>query len=125
MEVYEAFMNEKKHAAFTGMNAKIDAKPGGKFETCNKHNWGYTLELIPGNRIVQAWTHIDFPGEFFTIVDIELLETESGTRINFNHLGIPHESDGWLTEGWHRVYWNRMAQYFEAKNKRSQKTHKA
>lgn len=113
--VYKAYMDEEKHAKFTGMKASIDPVVGGKFETCNSRNSGFNLSLEPGKRIVQAWTHQDYPELQYSIVDIFLEKTSEGTRIHFNQLAVPESCDGWLTEGWQKVYWKPLKKFLEGK----------
>src|SRR3984885_6441141 len=61
--IYEVLLDAKQFAAFTGMPAEIDAKPGGAFSMFGGQIVGRNVELVPGQRIVQAWrpTHWD-PG---------------------------------------------------------------
>jgi len=108
-------MDEKSHSLFTGMAAKIDGVVGGEFEVMDGTARGYFLNLSKDKRIVQAWTHNQFDPGIFTIVSIDLEKTEKGTRINFNHIGVPEDSSGWLTENWKKVYWNRLKEFLEEK----------
>lgn len=113
--IYDAFLDPETHSSFTGLKAQIDPVEGGFFKACNGRNMGYNIKLIPNKRIIQTWTHIDFPTNHYSIVDIELEKTEDGTRINFNHIGVPDSCDGWLTEGWMRRYWIPLKEFAEAK----------
>jgi activator of HSP90 ATPase len=113
--IYSTLMNSGKHAKFTEMKAEIDATEGGAFTTCNGRNHGYNLVLQKNKRIVQAWTHRAFPEGHYSIVDIMLEEFEGGTRLHFNHIGVPESCDGWLTEGWHKVYWEPLKNFLEKK----------
>lgn len=113
--VYETFLDSISHSAFTGMKAEIDPVEGGFFSTCNGRNMGFTIKLIKNKRIIQSWTHIDFPPNHYSIVDIELEKTKTGTKINFNHIGVPDSCDGWLTEGWHREYWTALKSFLTEK----------
>ncbi|MCC6600933.1 MAG: SRPBCC domain-containing protein [Crocinitomicaceae bacterium] len=114
-DVYNALVDEKLHAKFTGMKASIDATIGGKFDTTDHESFGYFLFIRKNKKIVQAWSHKSFKEGFYTIVDIELEKTETGTRINFNHIGVPEEHSGWLTEGWKRIYWDPLKEFLEEK----------
>ena len=51
-EVYDALIDEKKHAEFTGAKAKIDPKIGGKFTAWDGYIFGKNLELVKGKKIV-------------------------------------------------------------------------
>lgn len=102
-DVFHAWMDEKIHARFTGSPARIENREGGRFESggiCS----GYTLFLEENKRIVQSITHKDFPAGLYSTVVIDLEKTEHGTRINLNHLGVPEECSGWMTETWKKSY---------------------
>ena len=53
--IYEVLLDSKQFAAFTGMPADIDPKVGGAFSMFGGLIVGRNIELIPGQRIVQAW----------------------------------------------------------------------
>jgi activator of HSP90 ATPase len=113
--VYQALMNSQEHAAFTGMEVTIDPQVGGVFETFDHEASGMFLDLEKDKRIVQSWRHTEFPAGFYSVVHIDLEPTEKGTRVNFNHIGVPEESSGWLTEAWKKVYWNRLKDFLDEK----------
>ena len=52
-EVYEALMDEEKHAAFTGGSARISREVGGSFNVFNGYAHGINEELVPDRKIVQ------------------------------------------------------------------------
>lgn len=112
-KVYEALTAEKKHAEFTGMTARIVNAVGGEFEVTDGESFGYVVYLQENKTIVKSWSHKSFIPGFYTTVHIDLEETPEGTRINFNHLGVPEEHSGWLTEGWKRIYWEPLKAYLE------------
>lgn len=114
-DVYKAFMDEKLHAKFTSMKAHIDARVGGTFETTDGESFGFIVHLQENKKIVMSWSHKSFTPGFFTTVDIELEPTETGCRINFNHLSVPEEHSGWLTEGWKRIYWEPLREFMNEK----------
>ena len=60
-EVYEALMDAKKHSDFTGEDAKISRKVGGKFTIYGGEIDGTNLELVPDKKIVQSWRYSDWP----------------------------------------------------------------
>lgn len=117
-EVYQAFMDSEKHREFTRMRASIQEEEGGSFETCNKRVFGFTTKLIKNKKIVQAWSHKSFPSHQFSVIDIELEKTKKGTRVNFNHIGVPDVCAGWLTEMWRKTYWLPLENYFNKKSSR-------
>src|ERR1700678_3690029 len=78
--IYEILLDSKQFAAFTGMPAEIDPKAGGAFSMFGGLIVGRNIELLPNQRIVQAWrpTHWD-PG-VYSIVKFELKTIESTTK---------------------------------------------
>lgn len=113
-KVYQAFMNEKRHKEFTGYNARIYNKVGGKFITCGNRNFGYSLYLKSGKRIVQAWSQKHFPDNQYSIIDIKLNKLKRGyTRLVFQQTGAPLEAVKWLIPGWKSTYWNPLKNYLE------------
>ena len=53
--VYDLLMDAKKHSALIGSKVKISQKVGGMFEVYDGYAHGENLQLLPGQRIVQAW----------------------------------------------------------------------
>ena len=51
--VYDALLDAKQFAAFSGLPAEIDPKPGGTFSLFSAQIVGRNVELVPGQRIVQ------------------------------------------------------------------------
>lgn len=54
-QVYEALMNSKKHAKFTGAAAKISRKVGGKISAYDGYISGTNVELVENKKIVRMW----------------------------------------------------------------------
>ena len=53
--IYEVLLDSKQFAACTGMPAEIDPKAGGAFSMFGGMIVGRNVELVPYERIVQAW----------------------------------------------------------------------
>jgi len=54
-QLYEALMDSKQFAAFSGRPAEINRELGGAFSLFKGHIVGRNVELVPNERIVQAW----------------------------------------------------------------------
>ena len=54
-ELYEIFMDEKKHAKLVNSTAKISRKIGEGFEIYDGYIDGTNIELIQDKKIVQNW----------------------------------------------------------------------
>jgi activator of HSP90 ATPase len=109
--IYEVLLDSKQFAAFTGLPAVIDPSEGGAFTTFGGLIAGRNIELVPNQRIVQAWrpTHWD-PG-VYSIVKFELKPGPSGTMITLDHTGFPEGDFDGLDSGWPVRYWKPLATF--------------
>ena len=102
--IYEVLLGSKQFTAFSGMPAEIDPKEGGAFSMFGGMIIGRNVELIPSQRIVQAWrpTHWD-PG-VYSIVRFELKTHDAETMLVLDHTGFPEGEFDHLEWGWHNHY---------------------
>jgi activator of HSP90 ATPase len=112
-EIYEALIDSKKHAEFTGASAKISRKTGGSFSAYDEYSSGKNLELIPDRKIVQSWRASDWPEGHYSTVSYDLESIEGGTKIKFTQQGVPAEDAEDILEGWKDFYWKPLKKYFE------------
>jgi uncharacterized protein YndB with AHSA1/START domain len=112
-QVYEAYMDSRAHATFTGEPARISRSVGGKFTAGGRYISGFNLDLVPAQRIVQAWRGSDWPKGAFSIVSLELRARGKGTRLVFDQRGIPDTVTAANSkEEWDQYYWEPLRQYF-------------
>ncbi len=111
-EVYEALMDEKKHAEFLGAGAKISRKIGGKFVVYDGEVDGKNVELVPDKKIVQTWRYSDWPEGRYSTITFEFEPTSSGTKMTFTQTDIPDDKYEDIKEGWKDYYWAPLKQYF-------------
>jgi activator of HSP90 ATPase len=109
--IYEVLLDAKQFAAFTGMPAEIDAKPGGAFSMFGGQIVGRNVELVPNQRIVQAWrpTHWD-PG-IYSIAAFAFKPKVGGTLVVLDHKGFPEGDFDHLEWGWHNHYWDPLKKF--------------
>jgi uncharacterized protein YndB with AHSA1/START domain len=112
-EVYDALMTTKGHRGFSGAEARISTKVGGKFMAWGGYIHGTNLKLVPGKTIVQSWVPSDatWPKGHLSKVRFELAPSPRGTRVTFTHSGVPVEHAGHLSTGWKKSYWTPMRKY--------------
>lgn len=112
-EVYGALMTTRGHQAFTGADAKISSKVGGKFMAWGGYIHGTNLKLVPGKTIYQTWVPSDetWPQGHESKVRFSLSPSPRGTRLKFTHSGVPAEHVGHLSKGWKESYWNPLRKY--------------
>jgi uncharacterized protein YndB with AHSA1/START domain len=110
-KVYDALMDAKAFATFTGAPATNDAKVGGAISGFGGMITGVNVELVPGQRIVQAWRAGDWPNGIHSIVRFELAAAGGGTKLTLDHSGAPDGSEEMLEAGWQKMYWEPLAKY--------------
>lgn len=106
--IYEALMDSKKHAKFTGSPAKISQKVGGKFTAYDKYISGVNLELVKDKKIVQSWRASNWPQIHYSKVTFLLKPTKGGTKLMFSHKGIPVKELKSIAWGWKTYYWHPL-----------------
>ncbi len=110
-KVYDALTNSKAFAKMTGgKKAEIAAEAGGQFSMFDGAITGRHVELVPGQRVVQAWRSQAWPEGVYSIVKFELSSDGGKTHLVFDQSGYPDETHDMLTGGWHKMYWEPMAQ---------------
>ncbi|MCI4350416.1 MAG: SRPBCC domain-containing protein [Thermoplasmata archaeon] len=98
---------------FTGADARISPKVGGKFMAWGGYIHGTNIKLVPGKTIVQKWvpSEATWPSGHESTVTYSLTPSPRGTRLSFTHSGVPAEHAGHLTTGWKKSYWDPLRQY--------------
>lgn len=112
-DVFDALMDSKKHAEFTGADARIDRKVGGTFSVWDGYANGRTLELVEDRKIVQTWRADDWPDGHESSVTFELNADDKGTQLNFTHENIPDNCVQDIETGWKDYYWEPMKEFFK------------
>jgi activator of HSP90 ATPase len=109
--IYEALLDSKQFAAFSGMPADIDPKEGGAFSMFGGQIVGRNVELVPNQRIVQAWRPAHWAPGVYSLVKFELKPQASGTMVVLDHSSFPEGDFDHLEAGWREHYWERLTKY--------------
>ena len=115
-DVYEALMDSRKHARFTKEKASISRKVGGRIMAYDGYITGTNLELIPDEKIVQAWHAREWPEGHISRATFSLRPVMGGTRLSFSHSNVPDKYYGDIKQGWIDAYWEPLKSMLE-KNK--------
>jgi uncharacterized protein YndB with AHSA1/START domain len=110
--IYEALLDAKQFSAFSLLPAEIRREAGGGFSCFGGHIVGRNVELVPNQRIVQAWRVVTWPEGAYSIAKFELKAQGSGTRLILDHVGFPEGLKEHLATGWKEHYWERLQKYF-------------
>lgn len=119
--LYQALLSSKEFSAstrksfnsFSDTSAIIDATTGGTFSLFDGHITGRILELVPDQRIVEAWRVADWPAGVYSIARFELTPQGSGTHLVFDHIGFPAGLKEHLSIGWQQHYWDALDSYLQ------------
>jgi uncharacterized protein YndB with AHSA1/START domain len=101
----------KSHMPPNAPPAKISAEPGGAFSTFGGIITGRQIELVPNQRIVQAWRPMYWDPGVYSIVKFELAESGSATKLTLDHRGFPDGAGQSLLDGWNKNYWEPLAKF--------------
>ena len=109
--VYEALLDEKQFASFTGAPAKINRSEGGTLSLFGGQIVARNVELVPDKRIVQAWRDPAWAPGIHSIVKFELTPQGAGTHLVLDHTGFPAGQFSDLDSGWHEHYLEPMKKF--------------
>jgi len=109
--LYEAILDQKQFAAFSGMPATIDATPGGAFTMFGGLIVGRNIELVPNLRIVQAWRPSHWDPGIYSLAHFEFKPRGAETTLIFDHAAFPAGDYDSLDFGWHSHYWDPLKKF--------------
>lgn len=84
---------------------------GGAFSLFGGYITGRHIELVPDERIVQAWRTGRWPAGAFSIARFALTEQGPGTKLVFDHTAFPEGEGKSLAEGWRANYWTPLGKF--------------
>ena len=115
--VYDVLTDGQKFAAATGMPAQISDREGETFTLFGGRVEGRQIELVPGQRIVQAWrfgaAHPScWDAGVYSVVRFTLSGQAGGTRFIIDHTGVPPEWRDHISTGYPSFYQQPLERYF-------------
>lgn len=114
--VYHALTDAKQFSKVTefvmpGAAATISPDVGGAFSLFGGVITGRHIELVPGERLVQAWREKNWDPGVFSMVRFQLSEQGSDAKLVFDQTAIPEGHAGHLAPGWKTHYWEPLQKY--------------
>lgn len=94
-----------------GKPTEISHEVGGSFALFGGYITGRQIELVPSQRIVEAWRAGSWDPGVYSIAKFELAEQGSGTKIIFDHTGFPKGMGEHLASGWKAHYWEPLTKF--------------
>ena len=113
IEVYDAFLSEEKHSAFTGARATCERFVGGKFTAWDGYIAGKNVKLESGRRIVQEWKTSEWPkGYKPSVLEFTFKKKGDGTEVHLLQKNVPVSQAENYDKGWIDYYWTPLKKYF-------------
>ncbi len=114
-ELYDIFLDSKKHTEATGGKATASSKVGGSFKAWDGYHWGKNLMLVPGRLIAQTWRNLDFKkDETDSLLLLSFEKKGKGAELTMVHAMLPDRM-GDLAQGWRDYYWKPFKKYLAKK----------
>jgi activator of HSP90 ATPase len=115
-ELFDTFLDSKKHSAATGMPAKVSRRTGGAFSAFGGKILGRTLMTVPRKMIVQSWRASHWKDEDLdSVLVLRFSQAPGGGRIDLVHAGVPEHDHKGVTEGWPTFYWKPWKAYLASR----------
>ena len=111
-DLYDLYMNAKKHSVATGAPAKISPKEGNSFSAHNNYITGKNLKLVKDKLIVQTWRAQSWDKEDIDSIFIIGLQTKGNDVVlHATHANIPDKHAASIDKGWYAHYWEPWKKY--------------
>lgn len=99
------------HLTIPEATTTIAPEVGGTFSLFGGVIIGRHIEMIPNERLVQAWREKDWTPGVYSVVRFQLNEAGSDTKLVFDHTGFPQGKAESLASGWKSHYWEPLQKY--------------
>jgi uncharacterized protein YndB with AHSA1/START domain len=110
--VIDAWLDSAAHTAFTGAEAIIEPRVGGKHSAWSGYIEG-SLHQIDPDRLVMSWRTTEFaPTDPDSRVELRVRATRGGARLELEHTDLPAGGAEKYAAGWRDFYFVPMARYF-------------
>jgi activator of HSP90 ATPase len=122
--IYDALIDEKQFSQVVQLSdamktrmapgarpAQISPEVGGTFATFGGLIVGRHIELVPNERIVQAWRPAYWTPGVYSMVKFEFRDSGAGTKLVLDHKAFPEGDAKSLLDGWNKNYWEPLGKY--------------
>ena len=118
-DVYAVLTDGAKFTAATGQPAQLSDREGDVFTLFGGRVEGRQIELVPGERVVQAWRFGgDHPEPWdagvYSVVRFTLTPEGEATKFVIDHDGIPPEAEQRIATGYASFYQGPLVEYLRS-----------
>ena len=112
-ELFDIFVNPKKHSEIHGGSETIiSSRAGKRFSLLNGNLKGRNLLMVPNRMIVQTWRgNVWKEDDLDSILSLVFTDTIKGAQIDLVHSFTPDQ----FIELWEQVYWQPIREYLKMK----------
>ena len=111
-EVYAVLADAGALSALSGMPGVAGPSAGEEFSAFDGNVTGRQIELVPGQRIVQAWRFPVWEPGTYSIVSFTVAAEAGGTRLTVEQHGEPEDWHDHVVANWPTFYLNPLANHF-------------
>lgn len=105
-ELFEMYLDSKKHCEATGGIARMSRKAGGKFTAWQGQLEGRNIWIVPRKLIVQTWRATHWPpSDPDSILILRFSEAPGGGNVDLVHENVPEHDHKGVLQGWPKYYW--------------------
>jgi activator of HSP90 ATPase len=121
-DIFDIYMDSRKHGEAIGSTASISRKVGGKFRAFDGWLYGRNLAIVPNKMIVQAWRCSGWKkDDTDSILTLTFHKVPGGSQLNLVHANVPDQLFPELNKGWSKSYWKPWKSYLKASTEESRK----
>ena len=117
-ELFNIYLDSKKHGAAIDDKASISRKVGSRFTAFGGMLRGRTLMIVPDRLIVQSWRAGSWKkNDPDSVLILQFDRVKNGGRITLLQANVPQHAYRNIKGGWPNHYWTAWKTYL--KNRRS------
>jgi len=115
-EVFDTYLDARRHAAITGAPASVAARVGAPFVAFDKALSGRILHLVPKSLIVQSWRASQWKSSDADSILVLSLQPigRARTRVELVHVNVPDHDFAGVSQGWEIYYWAPWRAYLKS-----------
>lgn len=111
-EVYAVLADADALSALSGMSGVPGRSAGEEFSAFDGNVTGRQIELVPGQRLVQAWRFPQFAPGTYSMVSFSLTAEAGGTRLVIEQHGEPDDWHDHIDANWPTFYLTPLENHF-------------
>jgi len=105
-ELFDSYLDPKRHAALTGKPVQIAAAPGSEVRAFDGMLSGRIVAVVPKRLIVQTWRSGTWsPQDADSVLVLSFSGDRAYGQIDLVHVNIPDRDFDDVDAGWEKFYW--------------------